>query len=190
MAVGRRAKSALGGAMLAVLGILAAASPTRAADLTGMNLTARGTATTMSRNAVRDTVTWTLQVYFGTKGNRFVFLQGARGSSLIDFTENRVLIPAGSDRGSKRRKDKNFTSVITLKQTDTSLKVTLDSRGQNTNYANSTYIFVISLGKGTCRVDDYRYRADARLNYISVKEQEGDCTLTRGLPPDMPSDTK
>lgn len=171
-----------------LLGVLAVPSMTAqslAVDLTGMNLTASGTYTTLDHRSIRDTVTWTVQVYYGTKGNRFVMFQGFRGSSVIRIAENRILIPAGENRGSKRRKDNNFTSIITLDQSANALKVTWESRGRDTRFANSKYIFWITLGNGTCRVDDFRYNADARLGYNSVVETTGGCTLTRGVPSDI-----
>jgi hypothetical protein len=188
MTFGRWIRSLFAAVILSVFAGLPLATSTLAADLSGMNLTAHATFTTMARNSVRDTVTWTLQIYFGTKGNRFVLLQGSRGSQVIKFTENRILIPAGSNKGSKRRKDNNFNYVITLKQSASGIEIFWDSRGRDTRFANETYKFWLSLGNGSCRLDNFRYNPDARLNYISVVEKPGDCTLTKGLPSDLPSD--
>jgi hypothetical protein len=183
----------------------------KAVDLTGMTLTAHGIATTMSAVGVEDTITWTLHIYFGSKGDRFVFLDGTRGDKTFNVTTSRVLVPAGSDKGSKRGKD--FTTVVKLQQSGGTLVAKVETRvykqdtggkggndfipGQGFTYntvdtgrfdvvnAHSSYIYTINLGSGSCSVADYRYLADASLGFRRTTAKEGDCMLRKGLPSDL-----
>ncbi len=165
-------------ALGAILG-LAAALPAGAVDVTGMTLLASFDEHRMRANSQMQTLTRTLEIYFGTKGNRFVLFHANRSNST---SENRVLVPAGSNRGSARRKDTNFQLIVQLQQSAGALQVTLESRGKDTGYANERWTISISLTGGGCRVDNYRYVPDPRLNYSRISWKGGNCTLTQGPP--------
>lgn len=162
-------------------------TPALAVDMAGKTIVAKGIEAVTMSNSRKETITWKLEIYFGTKGNRFVLIEGARGTSVIQTAGNRVLIPVGKDKGSKRRKDGNFSYFFSLQQSASSLQVRMESRGKDTGYSNDTWIFVIALGSGSCRVDEFRHIPDARLNYSSVVATEGDCTVGNGPPSGLTS---
>ncbi|MEQ1901181.1 MAG: hypothetical protein ABL866_10655 [Devosia sp.] len=116
-----------------------------------------------------------MEIYFGVKGNRFAMMRGTSGNT-------RILIPAGSDKGSKRRKDGHFQQYVTIKQTATTIHIEMESRGVVEGYASETFYFDVSLGNGTCTVTKFRYKPDSRQQLSQSYSRTGNCTLTRGAP--------
>jgi hypothetical protein len=176
------------GAVIGAFAALSLTSGAQAVDLTGYNIATSATTASTYRNSVSSTVTWNVQIYFGSKGNRFVKIDAVRGGQPLKFAGNRILIPAGETRGSQRRKDGLFLYVIKLTESGNSLQIFWDSRGKDTRYANETTVFTLSLSTGSCRLDNFRYNADARMQLQKVTTTKGDCKVTRGLPADMSSE--
>ena len=184
-AIVRTVIRALGAVVTTVL-LFGASSPAALAfDLSGKTLTAEGRHLTVRPNSVREDTLWTLEIYFGTKGNRFVQFEKTIAGSHVRTSDNRVIIEAGKDSGSKRRKDTNFTLIVSLTPTTNGLQVRLESRGKDLGYANENFIYEIALGGNTCRVTNYRYLPDARLNLRSVKWTDSDCKIMEGPPADL-----
>lgn len=155
-----------------------------AVDLTGKTLVAKGNQEIVKSNMGRLSFTWSLEIYYGSAGNRFVLFQkeNATGTTNLRDSYNRVLIPVGENSGKQRRKDGNFLLDISLSQSASSLQVKLRSRGKDASFATETFIYSIGLRDGSCSVQSYKYIGDPRLNYFSVKPSPGSCTITAGAP--------
>lgn len=166
------------------------AMPAQAVDLTGMTLRVEGIIeATADRSSADENFTFPLEIYFGSKGTRFVTMLGISGSV-------RVAIDAGKDRGLKRRKDGKFIYEVKLQQTPSSLQVKILGRGQEVSAANDSWSFEIGLGNGSCRTQKFRYVPDPRvyleasdhrlLNGLKVVSKQGACSVTKGVPEGLP----
>lgn len=173
-------------ASLFVLLVVGAGTPAAAVDLTGMTLHVEGSIeTTADRSSADQDFTFPLEIYFGSKGTRFVTMLGISGNV-------RVAIDAGKDRGLKRRKDGKFTYEVKLQQTASSLQVKILGRGQEVTSANDSWTFEIGLANGSCRTQKFHYVPDPRvylvdsdhrlLNGLKVVSKPGACRVTRGAP--------
>lgn len=173
--------------LLLALGIvvtLGASAPGYAVDLTGKTLLAHGDQVITRYNMSKESVTWDLEIYFGNAGNRFVLFTKRNAVGTTNFRNSfaRVLIPAGENRGLKRRKDGKFTLDVRLEQSAGALKVNILSRGKDTGFANEAFIYVMALGNSSCDLQAYRYIPDAGLQFNGVRTTPAGCTITNGAP--------
>jgi hypothetical protein len=170
MIVGKKVCTGLMGAGLLFTG------PALAVDLAGKTILAEGISERADYNGADKTFTYPLEIYFSTKGNRFVLMKGTSGNT-------RVLIKAGEDRGSRRRKDGNFNQIISIQQSASSLQVEVESRGTTDGYAGEGFYFEVSFSGSSCRVNEFRYSPDPRQYLSKSYSKEGTCELSEGVPP-------
>lgn len=161
--------------VVALLLSLALAAPAVAVDLAGKTVRAEGISDRRAYNNADKTFTYPLEIYFGTKGNRFVTMGATTGDA-------RVLIEAGKNKGSKRRKDGNFNMIVTIQQSASTVQVKLESRGTTDGYAGEGFTFDIGVSSGSCKVTKFRYSPDPRQGLTRSASKAGACTITNGPP--------
>lgn len=161
------------GAMLALFAPMLIASEAGAVDLTGKTVRAEGISKRMAANGANKDFTYPLEIYFSSKGNRFVMMK-------FTSLDTRIVIEEGKSEGRGRTKNGHWTHVVTVQQTSGSLRVVYDSRGAERSYADERWTFDIALSGNGCTVQKFKYTGSPGVGFIGTTAKPGNCTIIDG----------